>query len=424
MAFTRFYAGLSAQQASDFAEIFTRDGATVLTTEDEGTFVLQVTYPDTIVTGNLPGAPTGSAGAGSASPTSAGAAAPPTPDTSWGRLILALRNAPDLRAQQKIACLSQWIVESGRGTSTLGRQYLNFGGIKYRARMEGYATPVDYTASDGEGVYCRFASEEAFIRGYWHFIASGPYEDWEQFRDSAAGYLRHVAPKYAADPQYLEKVLSCFAEAEGLLAGTGAGEAGQVPSRSSFRLAIVVGHNSVGQGANGVAPISRPEFQFNNAVADRMMEEAAHYNVVAKRFNRVHQGSYNEEIRTVYREVDGWGGNCALELHFNALNAESTGTEMLFAVGSTKSRALATRLVSESGWLHLKLRGGDGLKPLQAGDRGYSSVVASRAPTVLTEPFFGSNPRDCLAAASAGEAGLGRAYLRAVRDWATNDMLN
>ncbi|MGO4842651.1 hypothetical protein AB4144_61315, partial [Rhizobiaceae sp. 2RAB30] len=87
---------------------------------------------------------------------------------------------------------------------------------------------------------------------------------------------------------------------------------------------------------------------------------------------------------------------------------------------STRGRKLGLNLVGEVGaLLGLTIRHGNGLKAPQPGDRGYASVVASAAPTVLVEPFFGSNRNDCLRVAAAGEEALGRAYLRAVRDWVT-----
>ena len=43
----------------------------------------------------------------------------------------------------------------------------------------------------------------------------------------------------------------------------------------------------------------------------------------------------------------------------------------------------------------IKLRS-NGLKPLTStSDRGYASVFYPKAPTILIEPFFGSNKEDC-----------------------------
>jgi len=45
--------------------------------------------------------------------------------------------------------LAQWLLESGRGTSALAVQHYNFGGLKWRPEMAGYATRIKYKAADG-----------------------------------------------------------------------------------------------------------------------------------------------------------------------------------------------------------------------------------------------------------------------------------
>ena len=61
---------------------------------------------------------------------------------------------PKLRA----VTLAQWLLESGRGSSALAREHLNFAGLKWRPEMAPFATRIDYAAHDGADAYCRFAS--------------------------------------------------------------------------------------------------------------------------------------------------------------------------------------------------------------------------------------------------------------------------
>jgi uncharacterized FlgJ-related protein len=85
----------------------------------------------------------------------------------WNDLLVYYRDLREVSAPLKVATLAQWIVESGRGRSKLARDYLNFGGIKYRERMVGHAEPVDYRGADGElTTYCKFSSVSAFVAGY------------------------------------------------------------------------------------------------------------------------------------------------------------------------------------------------------------------------------------------------------------------
>ena len=74
--------------------------------------------------------------------------------------------------------MAQWLLESGRGTSGLATEHLNFGGLKWRPEMIGFATKVEFEAHDGVDFYCKFATLENFINGYWRFLERAPYSGW------------------------------------------------------------------------------------------------------------------------------------------------------------------------------------------------------------------------------------------------------
>lgn len=137
--------------------------------------------------------------------------------STFSELVSAYKQSDIATDQQKAASLAQWIIESGRGTSKLAIEHCNYGGLKWRPEMAGYATPVDYVASDGPSKYCEFKDLEAFIRGYWKFISRSPYRGHERFKDDAEGYIRFVGKIYATDPGYVQKVLAVLPEAAKLL---------------------------------------------------------------------------------------------------------------------------------------------------------------------------------------------------------------
>ncbi len=114
--------------------------------------------------------------------------------------------------------VAQWLLESGRGTSRLATEHLNFGGLKWRSEMTEFATPVDYEASDGKDKYCKFDSLEKFIKGYWRFLERSPYEGWRNNVDSAEDFIGFIGPIYAGDRNYVSKVLNVYVEAKQLLA--------------------------------------------------------------------------------------------------------------------------------------------------------------------------------------------------------------
>ena len=84
-------------------------------------------------------------------------------------LICALRDS-EKNPNLKSIVLAQWILETGRGKSSLARNHYNFGGLKWRKEMAVMARPVSYEAHDGKTEYVKFSSAENFIEGYWHFI--------------------------------------------------------------------------------------------------------------------------------------------------------------------------------------------------------------------------------------------------------------
>lgn len=156
-----------------------------------------------------------------------------------------------------------------------------------------------------------------------------------------------------------------------------------------MKIAIVVGHNARAQGAVRVTD-GRTEFDWNGDLAD-MIEDIDPASV--KVFHRVAGGGYSAQIKRVYGQVDTWGADVSLELHFNAAGKTAHGCETLSS-GTAGSLALAERVqaaivadlpVSDRG---VKLR------PRGQG-RGWLSLWAGRAPAVLLEPYFGSNAAEC-----------------------------
>jgi N-acetyl-anhydromuramyl-L-alanine amidase AmpD len=155
----------------------------------------------------------------------------------WQDLISIYRGYSAKPEQLKKASLAQWILESGRGTSELARNYLNFAGLKYRDRMAGYATPVTYTGADKvTTTYCKFGSISEFIDGYWNFITSpgAPYKDWQKYENDAQGYLEYIAKAgYCPLPGYVEQVSRAIPEAVTLLGVTAEKPPEPAPAKSS-----------------------------------------------------------------------------------------------------------------------------------------------------------------------------------------------
>lgn len=181
-----------------------------------------------------------------------------------------------------------------------------------------------------------------------------------------------------------------------------------------MKLAIVVGHNHVAQGAVR-QDTGETEYVWNLDLAKMIEKEAdAFHDIQVKVFKRQPVGGYTAEINRVYDEVDFWDADASCELHFNShTSREASGTEVLSS-GSRKSVAFATamqlRLIEALG---LKDRG---VKIRRSG-RGSESLISGQAPAILIEPFFGSSAKGQAATDAPHEKrALARAILLAAKD--------
>lgn len=188
-----------------------------------------------------------------------------------------------------------------------------------------------------------------------------------------------------------------------------------------MKIGIVVGHNSKAKGAYGGEPISAYEFDFNSSVAEIMDELAAEYGMDAKIFTRKDRGSYRNEIEDVYKKTDKWGAGVTIELHFNAYDKKTAGTETLSGP-STASMRTAMSVQKLIATLYDRSAKTDrGVKPYRTIDRGRLSLISGKAPAILVEPFFGDNPSDTELAFAVGKEKLASAYLKGIADaWDTN----
>ncbi len=174
-----------------------------------------------------------------------------------------------------------------------------------------------------------------------------------------------------------------------------------------IKLALVIGHTEQRQGAFGVSPIGANEYSWNKDLAQMM---AAHLedmdDVEAKSFFRDDVG-----IVGAYDAAKDWGADAAIELHFNSAGPTATGSETLFVTAVSRPLAEA---VQDATVTTLGLRDRGVKTPNEAsGGRGTRNLSQmGPKPSILTEPFFGSNAGDATAA-SERKSALARAQVEA-----------
>ena len=156
------------------------------------------------------------------------------------------------------------------------------------------------------------------------------------------------------------------------------------------RLAIVVGHTELRPGAKAVAPINAHEYPWNVEVAKMMKIEAAARGIACKVFYRNNGG-----LNGAYGRAQVYDPTAIIELHFNSFSSpNASGTETLCAENKPSAAAFAE--VVQQKMLQVLGTKDRGVKKIGSRGRGHGNLVAApNIPTVLVEPFFGSNPSDC-----------------------------
>jgi len=155
-----------------------------------------------------------------------------------------------------------------------------------------------------------------------------------------------------------------------------------------MRIAFVIGHHERAKGA--VSPhLKVSEWDFYKEVLTYIQE--------ANVFLHDHNISgYTSRIKNTASKLNKVDFDLVVELHFNAATPQANGCETLYYFNSTKGKYYA-KIFSDivHNWTGIKLRN-NGLKALvNKNDRGFASVYYPKAPTILIEPFFGTNENDC-----------------------------
>lgn len=312
--------------------------------------------------------------------------------------------------QLKAVTLAQWMVESGRGTSALATQHNNFGGLKWRDEMAPYATKVMYQAHDGLDAYCKFATPEKFIAGYWAFIARAPYAGWEQHAATPQDYIRFIGPIYTPKPSYPDDVLALLAEATTLL---GAAKAGAAQS------AVDIGTIVIDPGHGGLKKDEGPGTgSWNNATsASGVLEK----NLALQWCKRLRElltsqaEAAGQKIRVVLtRETDinprladragKAGANNAsvfVCMHFNGGEPTLSGTETFYAVKANGNQNEAEDIAFCAAIHAAMLAGLRKVRPATKDRKVKPETDTSKKRLgVLRDDYLGNSgkPRKCLAA--------------------------
>jgi len=146
------------------------------------------------------------------------------------------------------------------------------------------------------------------------------------------------------------------------------------------KIAIVVGHDSIEQGAFSNL-LKQSEFKYNSEVV-KLLPFDVYY--------RSNKGSYYDKMVELSKQINGKGYALVIELHYNSFNGKAEGCEGLYWHSSSVGKRYAELFSKNVSTAYQTVN--RGAKPIATkADRGYWFFKLMDAPCLILEPFFGDN---------------------------------
>lgn len=156
------------------------------------------------------------------------------------------------------------------------------------------------------------------------------------------------------------------------------------------KVAFCVGHNKY-TGARSHE--GDDEWTTRNEVTKRAQKILQDKGVTAKIFYRDSSLGYGAAMRKHGKNIDAFGADIAIEIHFNSYNEQSNGMEM---ITTTKESGEVFKPFIQTFHKHypdVVIRHGDGIV-LRPSGRGSGFCRAPKCPAGVWEPCFASNPTE------------------------------
>ena len=188
----------------------------------------------------------------------------------------------------------------------------------------------------------------------------------------------------------LERIRSRI-DSEGLSANSG-GHTQEISKNAQERnLVLAVGHSRELDAGAVAYDGETYEWHYNTQLAQKISEYlTSHINTTI--INSYEGDSYTESMRWLKRTVDPLNADLVCELHFNSFsNPNVKGHEMLYWNSSSKGLIAASN-INDAMNEDFPSNTDRGVKGVTHGERGAGFLCGPKAPCVIIEPFFGSNP--------------------------------
>lgn len=155
-----------------------------------------------------------------------------------------------------------------------------------------------------------------------------------------------------------------------------------------MKVALVVGHNSRGEGAYSPF-LNISEYGYFKSVVDKINN----FDDTIDIYCREPSNNYIQEMKPIVEEINKHNYAYILELHFNASkNSLACGCECLVHKYSPRGKTIAEMLLKDlSKEFNIKIRPNPLICVEDSKTRGAYGICKTRDPYILVEFFFGTN---------------------------------
>lgn len=314
--------------------------------------------------------------------------------------------APEFGIKVCSPIIAQACLESQYGNSELGKNAMNFFGLKYRPNRCPSACGIYYkdgAEQNPDGSYTnsamqwmKFSNMEMGVKGYFEFINISNYKSLKGITDPYL-YLQEIKNcKYATSLNYVDNVYNVIkkwnlTQYDAIASTNDDKKENNNTGGNKMKINIHAGHNPDGKTACGAIGLLKESTEAR-AVKDKVISMLKSQGHTVYDCTVDNGTSKNDVLKKIVAKCNEHEVDLDVSIHFNAgankiLNKVTTGTEVYVYSSTSKSKDKAQKVVNAIAALGFKNRGVKTSKTLYV-------LKNTKNPAMLIECCFVDDPDD------------------------------
>lgn len=249
--------------------------------------------------------------------------------------------APKYGIKVHSAIIAQAILESASGTSELAVNANNFFGLKYKKgrcptaigiyEKVGFEQNADGSYVHSNMKWCKFASMEDGVIGYFDFINNSNYANLKGVTD-AETYLKNIrADGYATSLSYVKDLMNVIKKYN----------LTEYDGGNTVKFVIDGGHGHDTPGKRCLKSLDKNETRehfLNDRIADKLEKLLSNYECEVKRSDDT-TGKTDVSLADRVKIANDWGADAFISIHHNAgANGRTSGGTVVYYYSSKDER--------------------------------------------------------------------------------------